>query len=65
LVCIPAAVDILFGVDAAFVDFLIPLALIGCVLGSGGRSRRSSENDKLIWPHCAGLIWPHPGWVSW
>jgi hypothetical protein len=19
------------------------------------------ENDKLIWPHCAGLIWPHPG----
>src|SRR5215216_6785208 len=18
------------------------------------------ENDKLIWPHCAGLIWPHP-----
>jgi hypothetical protein len=21
----------------------------------------SSENDKLIWPHCAGLIWPHPG----
>jgi hypothetical protein len=20
-----------------------------------------SENDKLIWPHCAGLIWPHPG----
>jgi len=26
---------------------------------------RSSENDKLIWPHCAGLIWPHPGSVSW
>ena len=21
------------------------------------------ENDKLIWPHCAGLIWPHPGSV--
>jgi hypothetical protein len=20
-----------------------------------------AENDKLIWPHCAGLIWPHPG----
>jgi hypothetical protein len=20
-----------------------------------------TENDKLIWPHCAGLIWPHPG----
>jgi hypothetical protein len=19
------------------------------------------ENDKSIWPHCAGLIWPHPG----
>jgi hypothetical protein len=18
------------------------------------------ENDRLIWPHCAGLIWPHP-----
>jgi hypothetical protein len=18
------------------------------------------ENDNLIWPHCAGLIWPHP-----
>jgi hypothetical protein len=21
---------------------------------------RRLENDKLIWPHCAGLIWPHP-----
>jgi hypothetical protein len=21
---------------------------------------RTSGNDKLIWPHCAGLIWPHP-----
>jgi transposase len=20
---------------------------------------RAGENDKLIWPHCAGLIWPH------
>src|SRR5215207_9779300 len=20
----------------------------------------STENDNLIWPHCAGLIWPHP-----
>ncbi len=19
------------------------------------------ENDKPIWPHCAALIWPHPG----
>lgn len=18
------------------------------------------ENDNPIWPHCAGLIWPHP-----
>ena len=35
LVCVPAAVDILFGVDADFVDFLIPLALIGCVFGFG------------------------------
>jgi hypothetical protein len=23
------------------------------------------ENDKLIWPHCAGLIWPHPGVGLW
>jgi hypothetical protein len=23
--------------------------------------RPDLENDKLIWPHCAGLIWPHPG----
>src|SRR5829696_1417186 len=21
----------------------------------------ANENDKLIWPHCAGLIWPYPG----
>ncbi|MFC4950098.1 hypothetical protein ACFPFQ_42240, partial [Pseudonocardia sp. GCM10023141] len=19
------------------------------------------ENDNPIWPHCDGLIWPHPG----
>ena len=30
-----------------------------------GRASGHSENDKLIWPHCAGLIWPHPwGWLG-
>ena len=24
--------------------------------------RLARENDKLIWPHRAGLVWPHPGW---
>jgi hypothetical protein len=23
------------------------------------RSLAYVENDKLIWPHCAGLVWPH------
>lgn len=22
-----------------------------------------TENDNPIWPHCAGLIWPHPWFV--
>jgi predicted ATPase len=26
-------------------------------------AEQDNENDKLIWPHCAGLIWPHPGSV--
>ena len=24
------------------------------------RVGQAAENDKSIWPHCAGLIWPHP-----
>jgi hypothetical protein len=23
--------------------------------------RALAENDNPIWPHCDGLIWPHPG----
>jgi hypothetical protein len=29
--------------------------------GFRGSLPTAVENDKLIWPHCAGLIWPHPG----
>jgi type IV secretion system protein VirD4 len=33
----------------------------GARLLAGQQHHRADENDKLIWPHCAGLIWPHPG----
>ena len=29
-------------------------------VGCHGTHKSTAENDKLIWPHCAGLIWPHP-----
>ncbi len=29
-------------------------------VAGGWRDVNITENDKPIWPHCAGLIWPHP-----
>jgi hypothetical protein len=57
LVCAPAAVDVLFGVD---ITFVIPLALIGCIGGSGGRSGRSRRVSGFR--GCSGgpaiHVWP-------
>jgi hypothetical protein len=25
---------------------------------------RNGENDNPIWPHCAGLSWPHSGYLD-
>ncbi len=38
-----------------------PEQVWAAIATSSDRHGRSGENDKPIWPHCAGLIWPHPG----
>jgi hypothetical protein len=42
------------GLGRARPDGVDAEAAVGVVLAA------RCGNDKLIWPHCAGLIWPHP-----